>query len=186
MSARRQPQAAALFLDRDNTLIHDAGYIHRPEDVRVLPGVRAALRRVLATHRIFILSNQGGIGRGYYAWQDAEAVNDRLLRLLRLPSPGIAHIAMAAEHPDETPVYRKPSPRFLLETIAWERLDPAQCWMVGDRLDDVRAGIRAGIRAALIAAAPLRDPAVRAYCRRHHVPVYPSLAVFVRKGLSRG
>ena len=58
--------------------------------------------------------------------------------------------------------------------------------MVGDRLDDVRTGVRAGIRAVLLAATPVRDPATRAYCRRHGVPVFPSLVAFVDHSLLRG
>ena len=168
---------AALFLDRDGVIIRDSGYIGTPAAVELLPGAQAALRRALRTHRLFVLTNQSGIGRGYFTWQDAVAVNAHMLKLLGLPSPGIEQIAMAPEHPDEVSAYRKPSPRFLLETMAWEGLNPEQCWMVGDRLDDLRAGIRA----ALIAAAPVTDPATRAYCRKHHVPVYGSLRAFVEE-----
>ena len=169
---------SALFLDRDGVLIRDSGYLRDPAGVKLLPGVRTALRRALQTRRLFVLTNQSGIGRGYYTWQEAEAVNARMLALLRLPPPGIEQIAMAPERPDQVSAYRKPSPRFLLETIAWEDLDPEQCWMTGDRLDDVRAGIRAGIRAALIAATP-PDRETRAYCRQHRVPLYSSLQAMV-------
>ena len=173
------PTRAALFLDRDGVIIRDAGYLNSPAGVELLPGAQAALRRALRTHRLFVLTNQSGIGRGYYTWKDAEAVNARMLALLRLPPPGIEQIAMAPERPEESSAYRKPSPRFILETIAWEGLDPEQCWMVGDRLDDLRAGIRAGIRAALIAPAPVTDKETSAYCRKHHVPVYDSLRAFI-------
>lgn len=170
---------AALFLDRDGVIIRDAGFLGRPAGVALLPGARAALRRAQQTHRLFLLTNQSGIGRGYFSWHEVEAVHARLLDLLHLPPPGIEQIAIAAEQPGEIPVYRKPSPRFLLETMAWEGLDPEQCWMVGDRLDDVRTGLRAGIRAALIAAAPAPDRPTRAYCRQHRVPIYASLRAFV-------
>ena len=176
---KTSPLRAALFLDRDGVIVRDGGYLGAPASVALLPGAREALRRALRTHRLFVLTNQSGIGRGYYTWQDAEAVNARMLALLRLPPPGIEQIAMAAERPDEISAYRKPSPRFLLETMAWEGLDPKQCWMVGDRLDDLRTGSRAGIRAALIVAAPAVDKQTRAYCRQHRVPVYSSLRAFV-------
>jgi len=160
-------------------IIRDVGYLGDPAGVQLLPGARMALRRALRTHRLFVLTNQSGIGRGYYTWRDAEAVNARMLELLELPLPGIEQIAMAPERPDEPVIYRKPSPRFLLEILARENFDPAQCWMVGDRLDDLRAGIRAGIRTALIATEPIADKKTRACCLRHGVPVYASLRVFV-------
>ena len=175
------PLRAALFLDRDGVIIRDGGYLGKPTAVVLLPGVRDALRCAVRTHRLFVLTNQSGIGRGYYTWQDAEAVNARMLALLRLPAPGIEQIAMAPERPEEASPYRKPSPRYLLETMAWEDLDPAQCWMVGDRLADLRTGIRAGIRAALIAATPVTDQATRLYCRQHRIPVFSSLPAFVAK-----
>ena len=165
-------------------IIRDGGYLGDPTSVALLPGAQAALRRALRTHRLFVLTNQSGIGRGYYTWQDAEAVNARMLALLRLPPPGIEQIAMAPERPEDIPVYRKPSPRFLLETMAWEGLDPTQCWMVGDRLDDLRTGVRAGIRAALIVATPVMDKKTCAYCRRHRVPSFPSLRAFVAQVLA--
>jgi D-glycero-D-manno-heptose 1,7-bisphosphate phosphatase len=174
------PRRAALFLDRDGVIIRDAGYLGDPAGVELLPGARAALGRALKTHRLFVLTNQSGIGRGYFTRAQAEAVNTRMLRLLHLPRPGIERIAMAPERPDEPSTYRKPSPRFLRETIAQEALDPDQCWMVGDRLSDLQAGIRAGIRAALLApGSEPPDAATRAYCRRHRIPVYASLLLFI-------
>jgi len=180
---KTSPVRAALFLDRDGVIIRDGGYMGTPGVVALLPGARVALRRAQRTHRLFVLTNQSGIGRGYYTWQDAEAVNARMLALLRLPPPGIEQIAMAPELPGEVSAYRKPSPRFLLETLAQEKLDPAHCWMVGDRLDDLRAGVLAGIRAALIAVAPVADAETRAYCEEHKAPIYPSLAAFVEAEL---
>ncbi len=175
------PRCAALFLDRDGVIIHDVGYLSEPAGVKLLPGARAALCRALKTHRLFVLTNQSGIGRGYYTWQEAEAVNARMLHLLHLPPPGIEQLAMAPERPDEPPTYRKPSPRFILEMIAREELDPEQCWMVGDRLSDLQAGIRAGIRAALLTPGGVTpDATTRAYCRRHQIPTYNTLSPFIR------
>ncbi len=175
------PRCAALFLDRDGVIIHDVGYLSEPAGVKLLPGARAALVRALKTHRLFVLTNQSGIGRGYYTREDAEAVNARMLHLLHLPPPGIEQLAMAPERPDEPPTYRKPSPRFILETIARAQLDPEQCWMVGDRLSDLQAGIRASIRAALLTPGAITpDATTRAYCRRHQIRTYNTLSQFIR------
>jgi D-glycero-D-manno-heptose 1,7-bisphosphate phosphatase len=173
---------AALFLDRDGTLIADAGYLADPAGVRLLPGVRRALALARRTHRLFLFSNQSGIARGLFGWEAVDAVNRRLLELLRLPEPLFEAFCAAPEHPGETAVYRKPSPRFILECIDHFGLDPERCWMVGDRLSDLRAGIRAGVRAALISAggeAPAADLA--AYVRLHGIPVHASLLEFARK-----
>jgi hypothetical protein len=69
-----------------------------------------------------------------------------MLELLALSAPGILEIKAAPERPDEPSLYRKPSPRFILEKIAEHGLDPTRCWMTGDRVTDWEAGLNAGIR----------------------------------------
>ncbi len=175
------PLRAALFLDRDDTLIEDARYLGDAAGVRPLPGVRQALRRARRKYRLFVFSNQSGIGRGYYGWEAADAVQQRMEALLGLSERGFDAVCYAPERPDETPVYRKPSPRFILECIRQFALDPAQCWMVGDRLGDLRAGARAGIHAALVnptGRAPDRE--MTEYLRRNGICVYASLLNFVQ------
>jgi D-glycero-D-manno-heptose 1,7-bisphosphate phosphatase len=167
---------AALFLDRDGTIIRDAGFLSDPDGVELLDGAQAALRRAAQTHRLYLLTNQSGIGRGYYTLAQAEAVNARMLALLALPPPGFADICIAPEGPDEPAVYRKPSPRFILETLARDGLAPARCWMIGDRLSDLQAGVNAGIRAALIHNRDYFKEETRLFCEAHRLPVYASLA----------
>ena len=173
---------AGLFLDRDGTLIEDAGYLADPAGVRLLPGVRVALRRARRRFRLFLLTNQSGIARGYFDWRVVDTIHCRLEELLGLPLPAFDAVCVAAEGPDEPPVYRKPSPRFILECIDQFRLDPGQCWMAGDKLSDVRAGCRAGIRTALVAPFPTPDD-LRA-ARAAGAVWQPDLASFVRGTLS--
>ncbi|RXM21977.1 HAD family hydrolase, partial [Citrobacter sp. AAK_AS5] len=80
---------------------------------------------------------------------------------------------------DVPAVYRKPSPRFILECIDQFGLDPGACWMVGDRLSDVQAGIRAGIHAALVTNGKPAEEPLAEYLHRHAIPAYPSLAAFI-------
>ncbi len=169
----------ALFLDRDDTIIRDARYLDRVEGVELLPGVREALRRARRTHRLFLFSNQSGVSRGYFTWEQVDAVNERLLSLLGQGDGLFDAACMAAEHPDVPAVYRKPSPRFILECIDQFGLDPDACWMVGDRLSDVQAGVRAGIHAALVTnGKPVEEPLAE-YLRLHALPSYASLAIFI-------
>ncbi len=182
-SPRLRPQSAAskprgaLFLDRDGTIIEDAGYLHDPEQVRLLPGAAEALRRAAGHFLLYLFTNQSGIGRGYYDLADAEACNARLLALLQLPHPGFTRICIAPETPDAPQVYRKPSPRFITETLATDPLDPSACWMIGDRLSDVEAGIQAGIRSALVWTSDATEPSeLLAFRTKHDIPRYEGLA----------
>ena len=72
-----------MFFDRDGTLIQDKDYLSKPEEVELFPGVGAALRRLSeAGFVLFIVSNQSGVGRGYFSLEDVRRVNERLLELL--------------------------------------------------------------------------------------------------------
>lgn len=168
-----------LFFDRDGTLIEEARYLHDPEAIRFLPGVVETLRRLAGSYRIFLFTNQSGIGRGYYPWEAAEAVNRRMERRIG-PEFHFSAVCMAPETPDRPPVYRKPSPRFILETLRDFDLDPAGCWMFGDRVSDARAGIRAGIRSALLESPEALTPDETAFVARHSIPILPGLPALAR------
>lgn len=169
----------ALFLDRDGTLILDKHYLFDPAGVELIPGVADALRRAQELgYRLFLFTNQSGVARGLHTVDDVLRCNVRMEELLGLPTPLFTDTCIAIEGPDELNGYRKPSPRFILESIARHRLDPAQCWMVGDRTGDVAAGLNAGIRAAALCTGKM-DAAEWAAAAHPGVPVYPSLVEFV-------
>ena len=177
MDAPRKP---ALFLDRDGTLIEDSGYIGNPDRVVPFPGVGEALQRAAARFQIHLVTNQSGIGRGYYKLEDAAACNRRMLELLGLPTDFLAGVCIAPERPDQPSAYRKPSPRYLNEVIARDGLRAEDCWMAGDRLSDLQCGVAAGVRTALIRATEHSDtPEIRAFAREHAIPGFPSFAAFV-------
>jgi D-glycero-D-manno-heptose 1,7-bisphosphate phosphatase len=150
----------ALFFDRDGTLMVDRGYLADPAGVELLPGAREVLAEAIRQgYKLFLFTNQSGVGRGLHTLADAEACNRRLFELLALPAPGFTEVCIAPEHPEETGGYRKPSPRFILEMSARHDLDPHQTWMIGDKLSDVQAGLNAGVRPVLLGAADQPVPA---------------------------
>ncbi len=174
---------AALFLDRDGTIIQDAGFLSDPAGVVLLEGAKAALHRAIRTHRLYLFTNQSGIGRGFYTLEQARAVNARMEELLELPPPGFSGVCMAPEAPEAPMVYRKPSPRFILESIRSDGLDPARCWMIGDRLSDLQAGVNAGIRTALVRNPDHFKEETRRFCEAHALPVFASLAEALEKAV---
>jgi len=148
---------AALFLDRDGTIIYDKDYLADSAGVEIIPGARDALRDALRKgYQLFLFTNQAGIGRGYYTLDQVHACNARMIELLGLGTDLFSEVCIAGEAhslpegEDDGQSYRKPSPRFILETLANYALAPDQCWMVGDRESDLEAGLRAGIHAAAV------------------------------------
>ena len=174
---RISPQA--VFLDRDGTLIENRHYLASPEGVAVLPGVREGLARVRAAGaKLFLFTNQSGVGRGMFTLADVEAVNRRMIESIGLGNDLFTGICIAPERPDEPVVYRKPSPRFIHEMLATHDLAAEAAWMAGDSPVDWEAGRNAGIRVAAIVADPAADPHRE---RRHELGVeaYASLLDWV-------
>ncbi len=137
----------SLILDRDGTVIADKHYLADPDGVELLPGAGEALARLArAGVRLFLASNQSGIGRGYFSEADQRAVHARLEALLQdgfgVTLSGAAHCPHA---PEDGCDCRKPAPGMWRALAAAHGLDPAATAMVGDKIADVRFGLDAGL-----------------------------------------
>ncbi len=174
----------ALFLDRDGTLIVDKGNLGDPEEVELIPGTAEALIMALqAGYRLFILTNQGGVGLGLFSRDEVEACHRKMFELLELPEGLFTAICAATESPVEPfteQSYRKPSPRFIKDMIKECNLDPKQCFMIGDRQTDWEAARNAGIQGvAVLTGAEITDEQ-EAWLANNAVPQYRQLYQFCR------
>lgn len=139
------PRIKALILDRDGTLIEHVPYLADPAGVVILPGVREGLRRAAAAGmKLFVHSNQSGVGRGFYTMEAVHACNQRMIELLGLGEALFEKICIAPERPDAPSKYRKPSPVFAQEIAAEYGWKPDEICYVGDRASDLEAAERAG------------------------------------------
>jgi D-glycero-D-manno-heptose 1,7-bisphosphate phosphatase len=151
-----RPQSArkmnrAVFLDRDGTLIAEKNYLHKPEEVEIFPGAGAALKRLAdAGFQLIIVTNQSGIGRGYYTLADAERVNERVCAGLAPDGVRFEKIYIAPEAPDQPSRVRKPSPQFLFDARDEFDLSLAESFMVGDKLIDLECGWNAGVKKSIL------------------------------------
>lgn len=142
----------AVFLDRDGTLNVERHYLHDPEALEIFPGTGEALRRLMdAGFVLFIVTNQSGIGRGYYTEADMHAVNKRLSELLVPDGVRFEKIYFAPEAPEIDSSGRKPSPKFLLDAAAEFGVDLAASYMVGDKLIDLQCGWNANVKKSILA-----------------------------------
>jgi len=141
----------AVFLDRDGTLIEEKNYLHRPEEVVIFPCAAVALQRLQrAGFNLFIVSNQAGVGRGYFTLADVEKVNQHLLQEFGRTGVRFEKVYIAPEAPDTPSRGRKPSPQFLFDARDEFGLDLALSFMIGDKLIDLECGWNAGVQKSLL------------------------------------
>jgi D-glycero-D-manno-heptose 1,7-bisphosphate phosphatase len=143
---------AALFLDRDGTLIDDPGYIADPAKVRLLAGAAGALKRFRdAGCALVIVTNQSGIGRGLYSLADYEAVSARLRDLLAAEGVELDAELACAHAPEEGDAcgWRKPSAGMILEAGRLLDLDLGRSVLAGDKLSDLQAAAAARLSRAV-------------------------------------
>ncbi len=141
----------AVFLDRDGTLIEEANYLAHPDQVVVFPGAPAALRRLRdAGFRLIVVSNQSGVGRGYFTLEDVAKVNARVDREYAAAGVRFDRYYIAPEAPGQPSRGRKPSPQFLLDARDELGIDLAESFMIGDKLIDLDCGRNAGVRQCLL------------------------------------
>ncbi len=138
----------ALFLDRDGTLMEEVDHCRDPRDVRAIPGAAGELARAKRLGwACIIVTNQSGIGRGYFTEREFESVQAELLRQL---GDVIDATYMAPDHPETPSHRRKPGPGMLLEAAAEHGLDLARSWMIGDKPIDIECGCNAGVSTILV------------------------------------
>ncbi len=141
----------AVFLDRDGTMIAEKNYLCRPEDVEIFPATPAGLKRLAdADFKLFIVSNQSGVGRGYFTMADVEMVNRHLCRELARDGIRFEKIYIAPEKPGDPSRGRKPSPQFLFDARDEFGLDVAQSYLIGDKLIDLECGWNAGVKQSIL------------------------------------
>ena len=141
----------AVFLDRDGTLIEDKDYLHRPEDVVIFPGASEALKRLKeAGFLLIIVTNQSGIGRGYFTAEDCERVHERLAHEFGKFGVPFAKIYIAPEAPNRPSRGRKPSPQFLFDARDEFGIDLTRSYVVGDKISDLECGWNAKVRQSIL------------------------------------
>jgi len=148
----------ALFLDRDGVINEEVGYLSRADDVRLVPGIVAVIRRARELgYRIVVITNQAGIGRGFYTEDDFHAVMRHLRSLLAADGADLDAVYFSPYHPvhglgqyQRETECRKPAPGMLLRAAEEHGLDLSRSLLIGDRWTDIAAGAVAGVPVRLL------------------------------------
>ncbi|MHC4623745.1 MAG: D-glycero-alpha-D-manno-heptose-1,7-bisphosphate 7-phosphatase [Planctomycetota bacterium] len=148
----------AIFLDRDDTLIEDLGYINHPDQVKLLEGVPEALSEFRNLgYKLIVVSNQSGVARGIVTEKVLAQIHDRLKQLLAEKGASLDKIYYCPYHPDgviaryrKDSDWRKPNPGMLLAAAKEINIDLSRSWLIGNSPRDIQAGLRAGCKTILI------------------------------------
>ena len=150
----------AIFLDRDGTLNVEKGYMRNVDDVELIPGVAAAVRRINDAGFLAILvSNQTGAARGFYPESHIQALNQRVADLLKEQAGAHLDAMFYCPHLGKGVVpefaidcdCRKPEPGMILNACKqFPEIDLSSSYMLGDKATDVEFGYNAGVTPILL------------------------------------
>lgn len=137
--------SAAVFIDRDGTIIEDADYCSQPKQVKVFPDVPHALRRLKSNgFKLIVITNQSGIGRGFFTVDEYRSVESEVSR--QLGHGLIAATYFCPDVPGQISSHRKPSPGMILQAKRDHQIDLTRSFFIGDKEIDVECGRNAGVR----------------------------------------
>jgi histidinol-phosphate phosphatase family protein len=153
-----EKRSEAVFLDRDGTINEEAGYITRMEELRLIPGAGAAIRRINESGlAAIVVTNQSGVARGLFDEAFVGRMHARLSEMLLAEGALIDAFYYCPHHPTEgRGAYlrrcdcRKPEPGMVLAAIRELGIDRQRSYLVGDTLRDIGAASRAGVRGVLV------------------------------------
>lgn len=139
----------AVFLDRDGVIVEDKGYTHQIENFKLLPKVIEGLK-MLSGYRLFIVTNQSGIARGFYTLSDFEKFNSHLFGKLKRHGIKIEKTYYCPHKPEDGCECRKPKARLLKEAEEEFGIDLKSSFVVGDKKSDIEMGKNSGCRTVLV------------------------------------
>lgn len=141
----------ALFLDRDGVINYDPGYVYRIEDFEFMPGIFEALAGfMMLGYEIFVVTNQSGIGRGYYSEDDFAKLSKYMIDEFKSYGVEIKKIYHCPHTPSDDCNCRKPKPGMILQALNEHNIDPQASLIIGDKPSDLEAARRAGVKSGYL------------------------------------
>jgi len=140
-----------VLLDRDGTIIAEHNYLSDPAQVELLPGAAAGLRRMAEMGLgLVVVTNQSGVGRGYFTQERLDAIHARMADLLRAEGVELDGIYVCPHTPEDGCGCRKPRTGLVEAAAKAHGFDPRDCFVVGDKRCDVDLGRNVGATAILV------------------------------------
>ena len=158
-------KSRALFLDRDGVINIDHGYVCKIEDFQFVDGIFEVLKKYQKLgFLLIVVTNQSGIGRGYYSSEDFKTVTDWMLDILEKKDIFIDEVFHCNHEPDSGCKCRKPAPGMLFEACEKFDIDMENSWMIGDKKSDIDAAHNAGVKNTILISSDCSDKKGATYC----------------------
>lgn len=158
-------QNRALFLDRDGVINKDKTYVAKIEDFEFCDGIFEVLKKYQNEgYLLIVVTNQSGIGRGYYTSEDFETLTEWKLDKLQKREIFIDAVYHCDHDPDSGCGCRKPAPGMLLTAKEKFDIDMENSWMIGDKKSDIDAAYNAGVKNTILISSDCSDKKGARYC----------------------
>jgi D-glycero-D-manno-heptose 1,7-bisphosphate phosphatase len=147
------PSERAIILDRDGTIVVDADYLDEPAQLQFLPGAAEGLRLLHERgHPIIVVSNQSGVGRGFFSLARLHEINARFMHMVQEAGAKIDGLYFCPHRPEEHCACRKPGIQLVLDAAAALGFVPARAVVIGDKGSDIELGRRLQALTMLVSA----------------------------------
>lgn len=139
-----------LFLDRDGVVINDFGYISDKDSVTLRKGIKELITIASPSFNISIVTNQSGIERGFFGWEEYRLVTAEIMRKLGKASYNISSILACGSIESSNDDWRKPGSGMIKYELEKTKCEPSKCIIIGDKKSDMEAGNRIGIKRKIL------------------------------------
>lgn len=147
----RKTRQKAVFLDRDGTICEDFNYLSRPKDLRIFPFAAKAIQLLNeAGFLVIIITNQSGIGRGYFTEETLNEINESMMKQLTSKNARIDALYFCPHLPENACKCRKPGTEMIENAAKEFGIDLEGSWMIGDKSVDIETGQNIGVKSAIV------------------------------------
>jgi D-glycero-D-manno-heptose 1,7-bisphosphate phosphatase len=168
----------ALFFDRDGVINVDTHYLHKIEEFKFTEGIIPTLKRLQSKYKIIIITNQSGIGRGYFTEDAYQTLTHWMVSTLKEKGIDITDVKHCPHSPEDNCECRKPSPHMVLSAAKEHNIDLSNSCMIGDKKSDLHCGNNAGLKKLIFinnGLNPITEPLPFPYSSTDTVSDIPAL-----------
>lgn len=179
----------AVFLDRDGVINHNYGYVHKHEDFDFIEGIFDVARQAVEqNYKLIVITNQAGIGRGYYTEEQFHQLTEWMCQQFSAAGAPIDRVYFSPYHPNaglgkylKDDISRKPHPGMILQAQNDLSIDLSRSVLIGDKVSDIKAGTTAGVGTNLLFAA--ERPSELEGLRYEHITTLREAMPYLMRGV---